>query len=40
MTNLAMSRLKLFQQMGQGTQQFALWYKEVYKQAKRCDWST
>ena len=39
-TNQAMSRLKLFQQMGQGTQKFASWYKEVFKQAKRCDWST
>ena len=39
-TNQAMSRLKLFQQMGQGTQKFATWYKEVFKQAKRCDWST
>ena len=32
-----MSRLKLFQQ---GTQKFASWYKEVFKQAKRCEWST
>ena len=39
-TNQAMSRLKLFQRMGQGTQKFASWYKEVFKQAKRCDWST
>jgi hypothetical protein len=38
-TNQAMSRLKLFQQMGQGTQKFASWHKEVFKQAKRCDWS-
>ena len=39
-TNQAMARLKLFQQMGQGTQKFGPWYKEVFKQAKRCDWST
>ena len=39
-TNQAMSRLKLFQQMGQGTQKFGTWYKEVFKQAKRCDWSS
>ena len=38
-TNQAMSRLKLFQHMGQGTQKFASWHKEVFKQAKRCDWS-
>ena len=34
-----MSRLKLFQQIGQGSQKFGTWYKEIYKQAKRCDWS-
>ena len=39
-TNLAMSRLKLFQQMGKDMQQFAPWSKEVYKQAKRCNWSS
>ena len=33
MTNQAMSRLKLFKQMGQGTQKFGT-YKEIYKQAK------
>ena len=38
-TNQAMSRLKLFQQMGQGSQKFRNWHKEVYKQAKRCDWT-
>ena len=25
--------------MGQGSQKFAVWHKEIYKQAKRCDWS-
>jgi hypothetical protein len=34
-----MSRLRLFQQMGQGSQKFAAWQKEIYKQAKRCVWS-
>ena len=38
-TNQAMSRLRLFQQMGQGSQKFGAWQKEIYKQAKRCDWS-
>ena len=38
-TNQAMSRLKLFQQMGQGSQKFLNWHKEVYKQPKRCDWT-
>ena len=38
-TNQAMSRLKLFQQMGQGSQKFGAWQKEVYKQAKRCTWT-
>jgi hypothetical protein len=38
-TNLAMSRLRLFQQMGHGTQKFASWYREIFKQAKRCNWS-
>ena len=36
-TKQAMSRLKLFQQMGQGSQKFGAWQKEVYKQAKRWD---
>ena len=34
-TNQAMSRLRLFQQMGQGSQKFGAWQKEIYKQAKR-----
>ena len=38
-TNQAMSRLKLFQQMAQGSQKFASWHKEILKQAKRCNWS-
>ena len=38
-TNQVMSRLRLFQQMGQGSQKFGAWQKEIYKQAKRCDWS-
>ena len=38
-TNQAMSRLRLFQQMGQGSQKFGAGQKEIYKQAKRCDWS-
>merc|ERR1711867_80930 len=38
-TNQAMSRLKLFQQMGQGNQKFASWHKEILKQAKRCNWN-
>ena len=25
--------------MGQGNQKFGAWHKEIYKQAKRCDWS-
>ena len=33
-----MSRLKLFQQMGQGEQQFSSWAQKVLKQAKRCTW--
>jgi hypothetical protein len=37
-TNQAMSRLKLFQQMAQGEQQFSTWAQEVLKQAKRCTW--
>ena len=39
-TKQAIWRLKLFQQIGQGTQKFAVWYKKVYKQAMRCDWTT
>ena len=34
-----MSRLRLFQQMGQGSQKFGAWQKEIYKQAKRCTWT-
>ena len=37
-TNQAMSRLKLFQQMAQGEQQFSSWAQEVLKQAKMCTW--
>ena len=37
-TNQAMSRLKFFQQMGQGEQQFSSWAQEVLKQARRCTW--
>ena len=33
-TNQAMSRLKLLQQMGQGSQKFCNWHKKVYKQAE------
>ena len=38
-TNQAMSRLKLFQQMEQGTKKFESWAREIYKQAQRCDWT-
>ena len=38
-TNQAMSRLRLFQQMGQGSHKFGAWQKEIYKQAKRCAWT-
>ena len=38
-TNQAMSRLRLFQPMGQGSQKFRAWQKEIYKQAKCCNWS-
>ena len=37
-TNQARSRLKLFQQMAQGDQQFFAWAQEVLKQARRCTW--
>ena len=34
-----MSRLKLFQQMEQGSQKFESWTREIYEQSQRCDWS-
>ena len=36
-TSQALSRLSLFQQMAQGSQKFASWHKEIFKQAKRCN---
>ena len=38
-TNQAMSRLKLFQQMEQGSQKFESWTREIFKQSQRCDWT-
>jgi hypothetical protein len=38
-TNQAMSRLKLSQQMEQGSQKFESWTREIFKQSQRCDWT-
>ena len=37
--NQTLLRLKLFQQMGQGSRSFESWAREIYEQAQKCDWS-
>ena len=37
-TNQTLSRMKLFQQMEQGSQKFESWTRVIFKQSQRCDW--